>query len=374
MKYYTIVFLILTYCFTSCNNKKNASASLHTIAPNTYPFSSSKPFYSYLTGKLGAKSISMNMVYIASLNSFEASYQFDDEADPHLLKGTIESNHLVLKHFPKGSKKFDELFIGSFLEDKSFSGQWFNADSSMIEDFSLIELNKASTSGIEMQCYDTSKTFTDILKNDYTIDFHYTIPVSSEKNINHLIQQKIIQNDAFLQEATTTKDLIIQKATLRYATFLAELKELSLSNNDSCYDASLSVTRGMYPHIIRNDKDYFILKLTEFTSHPTKYISIINYDKNLKKEITSMDLIKKYGKDNLLATLNNQIKLIYNINEEDDFTSKTDEMFMVDKVEELPENFYLSNKGIIFLFNDNELKAYAAETEYIFVPFENLKN
>ncbi|MEI6311237.1 MAG: RsiV family protein [Bacteroidota bacterium] len=374
MKYSAIIFLLMTYCFTSCNSKKKAHTTLHTIAPNSYTFNNSKPFYSHLKGKLGSKSISMDMVYNAFLNSFEASFQFDDEADPHLLKGTIESNHIVLKHFPKGSKKFDELFIGSFQKNKSFSGQWLNADSSMIEEFNLVEMNNTSLISIEMQTYDTAKTYTDILKNDYTIDFHYTIPVCSDEKINHLIQQKMIQNDAFLQEASTTKDLIIQKTNLRYATFLAELKELSLSNHDSCYDASLSVTRGMYTHIIRNDKDFFILKLTEFTSHPTKYISIINYDKKLKKEITSIDLIKQYGKDNLLASLNKQIKLSYKIKEEDDFTSKTDEMFMVDKVEEIPENFYLSNTGITFLFNDNELKAYAAEAEYIFVPFENLKN
>lgn len=374
MKYYVIIFLILSYCLTSCNSKKNASTSIQKIAQNTYTFNSTEPFYTHLAGKLGSKSISMEIVYNASLNSFEASYQFDEEADPHLLKGSIESNHLLFKHFPKGSKKFDELFIGSFQKNISFSGQWLNADSSMIEEFNLVEMNNTSITSIDLQSYDTSKTYTDILKNNYTLEFHYTIPVSNEENINQLIQQKMIQNDVFLQKASSTKELIIQKTNLRYATFLAELKEISLSNSDSCYDASLSVARGMYPQIIRNDKDYFILKLTEYTSHPTKYISIINYDKNLKKEITSMDLIKKCGKDNLLTTLNKQIKLIYHIKEEDDFTSKSDEMFMLDKVEELPENFYLSNKGIVFLFNDNELKAYAAEAEYIFVPFENVKN
>ena len=40
----------------------------------------------------------------------------------------------------------------------------------------------------------------------------------------------------------------------------------------------------------------------------------------------------------------------------------------------LPQNFYISDKGLVFLYNPYEIKPYVAGTTELIIPFSSLKN
>ena len=53
--------------------------------------------------------------------------------------------------------------------------------------------------------------------------------------------------------------------------------------------------------------------------------------------------------------------------------SLTENYFFENGKFNLPENFYISNKGLVFLYNPYEIKPYVAGTTELVIPFANLK-
>jgi hypothetical protein len=126
--------------------------------------------------------------------------------------------------------------------------------------------------------------------------------------------------------------------------------------------------------VLHQTKNYIGLKYIHSDyaggAHPNTNFSYINYNPNTNSAITLDSLIDKSNKGKLVRLA----EAIFRKDEKLSSTAKLDgKYFFSNGAFYLPENFYVSNKGLVFLYNPYEIKAYVYGTTEIIIPFAALK-
>ena len=106
-------------------------------------------------------------------------------------------------------------------------------------------------------------------------------------------------------------------------------------------------------------------------AHPNTNITFLNYNLENNQTITLDSLIEENQKYRL-----NQIgESIFRKNERLSANANLDaDYFFENGKFNLPENFYISKKGIVFLYNPYEIKPYVAGITELVIPFSKLTN
>lgn len=105
-------------------------------------------------------------------------------------------------------------------------------------------------------------------------------------------------------------------------------------------------------------------------AHPNTLFTYFNYNPKTFQTITLDSLIKQDGMPKLRSVAEN----IFRKNEQLAPNASLSDYFFIDEVFTLADTFTVTKEGIKFLYNPNEIKAYAAGTTELTVPFSKIKD
>ncbi len=152
------------------------------------------------------------------------------------------------------------------------------------------------------------------------------------------------------------------------------LKSYDASKKDT---AGLSVPFELNENIIvlRQDSSLVTLQAegSEFTggTHGSDYISFINWNAKANKNVVLSDILNK----DYIESLTKAGETIFRKNEKlSANASLADDYFFKDAKFALPNNFSLTPLGIRFLYNNYEIKPYAAGKTDLLIPYAQIKN
>lgn len=374
-----IIFLnLIALLGTSCGNTaKKTKHKILQVPANTFDFNKSHSFYSHLVGHIGDLSSEMNLIYIESSNSFIVNYLDTKNQVPVHLTGTIVNNRLVLKSLDPLSNKTSELFYGSYQSDHLYVGQWYNKDSSEVLDFEFKEYYDNQSIRFTLKSFDTIYDCSNELGQLYTARLKYNYLVSDDASLNNAIKSQLPEATLSLKQTLEYENLAREDAKNQFFIFKNQINEIS-QLDDTSYQYDLSFDFGRSPEVVRNDSSYLIFTVASMTNygglHSSTENKVICINQKTKRTTLLQSIIDTYGKDNLLLAINKKIRSDNNLNEEQNFTESVDAMFLIDQVQDIPENFYITKNALVFLFNETELKAAAAGAQFVVVPINTIQN
>lgn len=215
--------------------------------------------------------------------------------------------------------------------------------------------------------YDSVKVYSKNIinsENNYTDTTKAIIsyPVFNNDDLNKFIERQVTDYIA-KDEQTASYDYLANSFVKGYDEFYAANKDTFQS-----WFLMINIT------VLNQKKDYIALKYLHADysggAHPNTNSTFINYNPKNNQPITLDSLFEKNQKQAL-------IKLGESIFRKNENLSPTISLengyFFENGKFNLPNNFYISNKGLVFLYNPYEIKPYVAGTTELVIPFSNLK-
>jgi hypothetical protein len=126
--------------------------------------------------------------------------------------------------------------------------------------------------------------------------------------------------------------------------------------------------------ILRQDSSLVTLQVYAYSftggAHPSSHTYFINWNTKTNKEITLTDIFKDNGQDSLKTIAQG----IFRKNEKLSATATLkNDYFFKDGKFALNNNYVITPTGIRFLYNEYEIKPYAAGTTDLFIPYSQIK-
>jgi hypothetical protein len=139
--------------------------------------------------------------------------------------------------------------------------------------------------------------------------------------------------------------------------------------------SSMFYSLDAYVKIIRQDSSLTALETGGYSftggAHPSSYTGFINWNTKANKSITITDLIDR----NNLEKLNSIADGIFRKNEKlSDTSSLANDYFFKDNKFALNSNFAITPTGLKFLYNQYEIKPYAAGITTLVIPYSQIKS
>lgn len=217
--------------------------------------------------------------------------------------------------------------------------------------------------------YDSIKVYSkNVVKNDAkitdTAKASILYPVFEQQALNQYINRKVL--DYFSEED-------------RSVSTYADIANSFVKGYDGFYDENKDTPQAWFLTIdikvLKQSQNYLALKYIHADyaggAHGNTSISYINYNPKTNQPITLNSLIDTKHKTDLLRIAES----IFRKNEKLTPVQALTDLYFFDKgIFSLSENFYVGNKGLVFLYNPYEIKAYAAGTTELLIPFADLKD
>ncbi len=187
-------------------------------------------------------------------------------------------------------------------------------------------------------------------------------PVFNNDDLNKFIERQVTDYIA-KDEQTASYAYLANSFVKGYDEFYAQ-------NKDTFQNWFLMINIT----VLNQKKDYIALKYLHADysggAHPNTNFTFINYNPKNNQPIT-LDSLFDQNQKQALTKLGESI---FRENEKISPTASLEnEYFFENGKFNLPNNFYLSNKGLVFLYNPYEIKPYVAGTTELVIPFTNLK-
>jgi len=180
--------------------------------------------------------------------------------------------------------------------------------------------------------------------------------------LNDTIKQKLL----YLFDAHPDKDL-----EARAKHFIAEYDAFKKVKKHSLLPFNLN----LYAHIVRQDSSLTTFEIGGSTfsgnAHPIAQTLFLNWDTKAQKQLALSDILV----DGYLPKLTKIADSIFRKNENlKDTSSLARDYFFKGNKFSLNQNFLITPLGIRFLYNQYEIKPYAAGTTDLFIPYSQIKN
>lgn len=191
-----------------------------------------------------------------------------------------------------------------------------------------------------------------------------TYPIFENEVLNKYVQRQVLNYFSEEDKSVIAYQDIAKSFINGYDSFIGE-------NHDSEQAWFLIIDMN----VLHQKDSYIAIKYTHSDysggAHPNTNFSFINYDLKINKAITLDSLINNNKKNELTRIAEN----IFRKNEKLGPTESLEgKYFFSDGKFSLPENFYISKKGLVFFYNPYEIKAYAYGITELTIPFADLKD
>ncbi|WP_316765657.1 DUF3298 and DUF4163 domain-containing protein [Pedobacter frigiditerrae] len=215
--------------------------------------------------------------------------------------------------------------------------------------------------------YDSVKVYSkNIVKIDSITDTAKAViqyPIFKNEELNKYIQRQVLNYFSEEDKAVIAYQDIAKSFITGYDSFYHENKD-----TQQVWFLNIDV------HVIHQTANYIALEYihSDYSggAHPNTNFSFINFNPKTNQPLTLDSLIDKGNKAKLTSVAEGIFRKDEKLSSTEPLAGK---YFFSDGKFTLPDNFYVSNKGLVFFYNPYEIKAYAFGTTEITIPFTVLK-
>lgn len=188
-------------------------------------------------------------------------------------------------------------------------------------------------------------------------------PLFKDENLNEYIKRQVFDFFDPQEKATSYQD-IANSFVNGYNDFIKE-------NTDSEQAWYLKI----HIKVVRQHQNYIAIAYQHEDyaggAHGNAYTAFLNYNLSSHTPITIDTLFEKKDKSKLLEIAEKVFKKNEGLTPTQ---SLTENYFFENGKFDLAKNFYISNKGLVFLYNNYEIKPYVNGTTELIIPFTEIKN
>jgi hypothetical protein len=210
--------------------------------------------------------------------------------------------------------------------------------------------------------YKTISVYHQPIKKADTTSAVINFPVFDNDNLNNYIKRQVFDFFDPKEQVTSYQDIA--------NSFINGYNEFSKENPDAEQTWYLQIDI----RVLRQFKNYIALAYThqDFAggAHGNTSIAYLNYNTETQSPITLNSLFDDHNKKKLTQIA----EKIFRKNEGLTTTESLSENYFFENGEfDLAKNFYIGKKGLVFLYNPYEIKAYVNGTTELIVPFTAIK-
>lgn len=187
-------------------------------------------------------------------------------------------------------------------------------------------------------------------------------PVFKDEAANKFIKDRVIGLTG-KQDTYKTYKALVRGFIKEYDDY----QSLNVNSTETWFENLNIKVMASYPNYISALHTY-----TDYKggAHANTLYTYFNYNPKTYQTITIDSLIKQEGMPKLRSVAEN----IFRKNEQLAPNASLSDYFFIDEVFTLADTFTVTKDGIKFLYNPNEIKAYAAGTTELTVPFSKIKD
>lgn len=190
-----------------------------------------------------------------------------------------------------------------------------------------------------------------------------TYPEFDHKPLNEYIKRQVFDYFSPDEEATSYQDIA--------NSFISGYKDFAKESSDRNQTWYLNINI----HVLRQTHNYIAIAYNHEDyaggAHGNHYTAYLNYNLKNNKDISIDSLFDATQKAKLIAVAEGIFRKNEGLTPD---ALLTDNYFFEDGKFNLAKNFYMGQKGLIFLYNIYEIKPYVDGTTELIVPFKAIKN
>lgn len=321
-------------------------------------------FYKQLKGTLAGQPVTMHLVRLGE-HQYEGWYSYDKAGEPiQLINQPDSGNQIILVEYATQDEA--NTFNGQLSADGHFTGTWKGAknqyDFNLKEDYSqAVQFNIFTFSDSANLLYNNPKSPMGIASASIV----WPVGGADEATLN-VIKQVIAAPSHHLNDPA-----LLVKAPID--TFLRDYKNTRDDVDINDPGQSWNWSTQTDTRIVWNQYPLLVLENAEYTftggAHGNWGSGFHVIDLAKKKELKPADVFKPGFKAPLSEALAKSFRKKYNL----PANEPLDKQYLFSKTIAPNENFFLTNKGVVFNYPPYEIAAYAVGQITLFIPFEDVK-
>ena len=381
--HYFLLLGLMCLLLVNCKNDKTTSANTPTLTPSVK--TTSEGFYKHFKGTVDTFAVTMDLVQIKNqspefdLYNYRGHYYYDKYQEPIAFYGELDSMGNIVLHESNLQQK-DIFFVGKMDANGSFSGTWQDTSRQRKLPFTLKETFADGVISMDFHDFhDSLKLWKNSVKSPMAeFDMLCLLPSKSvDAGIATFLKDKIFMSfkGDSLEKSYANISVENLRNAIRDTFFASYLDMLAQEKPDSTVEvpAMLNYAESNAMSIVFNEKGLLSVGFGtyEYTggAHGNHATSLVTYDLMQKKALTLKDVfLPKYEKT-INKALANAARRQFNMKPNEPLSNN-----LFDNSIESTNNFCITPKGILFLYNPYEIAAYAYGEIELFIPFEEIKS
>lgn len=376
-------FILITFSVVSLLSCKNEKPSDSKSSTATTPSVVATPngFYKHFKGTVDSFAVTMDLVQIHNKvmqdapYNFRGNYYYDKYQQPIALYGELDSVGNIVLHEANFQDK-DIYFKGKLDASGSFSGTWRDTASKRELPFVLKETYADGAITFDFNKFEDSiklwkdKPGTPIA----TYNIEALLPAkNTEGGVASFLKDRIFGsfNSDTLEKSYANVTLESLKNTQR-DTFFKIYHETLKDETPESMGASMNYAESHTQYILFNEKDLLSVGYSTYEYsggvHGNHATSLATYDLAQKKTVKLNDIFLPKFEKTVNAALAKAVRKQFGLKPNEPLSTSLFENSI-----QFTDNFCITKKGILFLYNPYEIAAYAYGEIELFVPFEDIK-
>lgn len=324
-------------------------------------------FYKQLKGTLAGQPVTMHLIRSGE-HAYQGWYFYDKVGNPiQLVNESDSGNRITLLEYSRQDDP--NTFNGQLSADGHFTGTWKSANNQY--DF---DLKEDYAQAVQFNIFTFSDSVTLFYNNPKSplgiASASIVWPVSgADEAVLNVIKQ-VIATSSNNSNGEKDPELLVKAPVDTFLQFYKNSRDDADSNAlgaiwDWSTQTDTRVVWNQYPLLVLENADY------SYTggAHGNWGSGFHVIDLSKKKELKPDDVFKPGYKTPLSAALAKSFRKKYNL----PANEPLDKQYLFAKSIAPNENFFLTNKGVVFNYTPYEIAAYAVGQITLFIPFEDVK-
>ena len=362
-----LVLLWICIGISSCESgekdtEKGDEARLKTMLPDA------DQRYLHLTGTIGKRAVSMDLVKERGYEGdsfFSGYFYFDDAEEPvPFFSESGDSLKTLILNESGGGEHQNGRFIGEFISG-SFHGT-FKPQNGKEEPFRLTISREEGSLVLHSISADTFFAASD-QGNPPKARFSWHFLRPDEKWLEELLLRDL-HGDSLFRIGKGKAEMIFGILGAQYAKDYREDVKPFLGEDEISGVLNYDLSYGMDVAFNRNQLLSVIFTQYQYTggAHGMMYSRCFSYDVEAGKRLGIGDVFRKGYEKDLKTAINLAARKKYRV-------KNLSEVLLVDEIE-VTNNFFLSGKGICFVYQPYEIGPFSMGEQLIYLPFSSLKD
>lgn len=371
------LWLLLTLAFASCRNNpgKHSSGTAGSSPTGMQPESTLLNYYKHLSGNINGEPATMNLLREGA--EYRGVYCYDGGTAPVYFRGHRNASGLIrLEELSADSG--GAVFSGVFMTPLRFTGSRLKSGAEKSDTFSLEENYPAGTVQMTVHVLKDSVKLFPGEKNSQRGVVSYSLlwpgkgfPDSAAVVVRDTILRTFLMENKKVRGPQAALKIAADSFFVGYAAIKNAMNK-KMIRNSPIFNWESYITMN----VLWNERNFLSLEFDryDFTggAHGLENAFVKVFDLTHHRALSLDDVFKPGYDSTLRSELEKQLRLQYHIPENEPLNGGNNGV-LFDRHITLTGNFYLTGKGIGFIYNPYEIAAYVYGRINLFIPYARLK-